>query len=100
MACQWAIAGLAGVALGRFSWTPEDVQPGDLSMEEVLLDRLGDLGIPLVLDLPVGHGQPNAALPMGRTARLDGGPARSACSDQGPVSIGQRAGCIWARRLS
>ncbi|MCP9916106.1 LD-carboxypeptidase [Cyanobium sp. ATX 6F1] len=74
---QWRasgrLRGLAGVALGRFSWTPEDVQPGDLSMEEVLLDRLGDLGIPLVLDLPVGHGQPNAALPMGRTARLDGG---------------------------
>jgi muramoyltetrapeptide carboxypeptidase len=74
---QWRtsgrLQGLAGIALGRFSWTPQDLQPGDLSLEEVLLDRLGDLGIALVLDLPLGHGQPNAPLPMGRRARLDGG---------------------------
>jgi len=46
--------------------------PGDFSMEEILLERLGDLGIPLISDLAVGHGAPNLALPLGRRARLDG----------------------------
>jgi muramoyltetrapeptide carboxypeptidase len=66
------LQGVAGIGLGRFSWKEDDVLPGDLSMEEVLLERLGDLGIPLVGRLPVGHGRPNLALPLGRMARLDG----------------------------
>jgi muramoyltetrapeptide carboxypeptidase len=41
-------------------------------MEEVLQERLGDLGVPLVGRLPVGHGRPNLALPLGRLARLNG----------------------------
>ena len=41
-------------------------------MREILLERLQPLGLPLVCDLPVGHGQPNQALPLGRQARLDG----------------------------
>jgi muramoyltetrapeptide carboxypeptidase len=41
-------------------------------MEEVLRDRFSDLGVPVVGQLPVGHGQPNLALPLGRLARLDG----------------------------
>ncbi|WP_254940228.1 hypothetical protein [Cyanobium sp. Morenito 9A2] len=73
---QWRTSGnlraVAGIGLGHFIWTPEDLQSGDLSLEEVLMDRLGDLGIPLVLTLPVGHGRPNAPLPLGRRARLDG----------------------------
>lgn len=66
------LRGVAGIGLGRFSWKEEDVLPGDLSMEEVLQERLGDLGVPLVGRLPVGHGIPNLALPLGRMARLDG----------------------------
>ncbi|WP_392349292.1 LD-carboxypeptidase [Parasynechococcus sp.] len=75
MLTQWRSAGLlkdlAGVGCGRFSWRGE-VEPGDFSMAEILENRLGDLGCPLVLDLPVGHGRPNMALPLGRQARLDG----------------------------
>ena len=73
---QWRTAGLlegvAGIGLGRFSWARDDVLPGDFSMEEILLERLTDLAIPLVSGLPVGHGQRNLALPLGRRARLDG----------------------------
>jgi muramoyltetrapeptide carboxypeptidase len=73
---QWRssglLQGLAGIGLGRFSWARDDVLPGDFSMEEILLERLGDLGVPLVSGLPVGHGLPNLALPLGRRARLDG----------------------------
>ena len=76
MLTQWRSAGLlqnlAGVACGRFSWAKDDILPGDFTMEEILEERLGDLGIPLVLNLPVGHGQPNEALPLGSGARLDG----------------------------
>ena len=31
-------------------------------MEEILENRLGDLGVPLVLNLPVGHGRLNRPL--------------------------------------
>ena len=76
MLTQWRTAGLlsklAAVGVGRFSWKPDDVLPGDLSLEEVLRERLGDLGIPVVGDLPVGHGRPNLALPLGRRAHVDG----------------------------
>ncbi|WP_186492559.1 S66 peptidase family protein [Synechococcus sp. BIOS-U3-1] len=75
MLTQWRSAGLfkglAGVACGRFRWTEDDVLPGDFSMDEILEERLGDLGVPLVMDLPLGHGQPNLALPLGRKALLD-----------------------------
>jgi muramoyltetrapeptide carboxypeptidase len=76
MLTQWrssgVLQGIGGVGLGRFRWKEDDVLPGDLSMEEVLRDRCSDLGVPVVGQLPVGHGQPNLALPLGRLARLDG----------------------------
>ena len=77
MLTQWrssgALMGVAGVGLGSFRWKQDDILPGDLTMEEVLKDRLADLGVPLVGQLPVGHGRPNMALPLGHLARLDGG---------------------------
>jgi len=73
---QWRSSGLldgvAGIGLGRFSWAEDDVLPGDFSMDEILLERLKPLGVPLVHHLPVGHGLPNLALPLGRRAELDG----------------------------
>jgi muramoyltetrapeptide carboxypeptidase len=75
MITQWRTSGLlrgiAGVAVGRFSWTGTP-EPGDFSMAEILEERLGDLGVPLVSELPVGHGLPNQALPLGAEAALDG----------------------------
>ena len=41
-------------------------------MEDVLRDRLGDLGIPIVSDLPFGHDGVNAILPVGMEVILDG----------------------------
>mgnify|MGYP001166862104 CR=1 FL=1 len=75
MLTQWRSAGLlnglSGVACGRFSWKKDDILPGDFTMAEILEERLGDLGVPLVVDLPLGHGLPNMALPLGRQALLD-----------------------------
>ena len=74
MLTQWrssgVLRGLAGVATGRFSWKGE-VEPGDFSMDGILEERLSDLGIPLVMNLTLGHGLPNMALPLGAAATLD-----------------------------
>jgi len=74
---QWRSSGLlqgvAGIALGRFSWAGDDILPGDFTMDEILRERLAPLGVPMISGLPVGHGAPNLALPLGRLARIDGG---------------------------
>jgi muramoyltetrapeptide carboxypeptidase len=78
MLTQWRLLGLlqnlAGLAFGRFHrCDPDhDDRPG-FQLEEVLRERSEDLGIPVLGDLPVGHGSGgNAALPLGRLAELDG----------------------------
>lgn len=47
----------------------------DLTQHEAVLDALGDLGVPIVLDVEVGHTQPNMSLVNGALARVvvDGG---------------------------
>ena len=73
---QWRLMGvfkqIKGIALGRFSRC--DPYPGTHSwtVEQVLQDRLGDLGIPIVSDLPFGHDGVNASLPVGQAVQLDG----------------------------
>ena len=65
------LAQVKGIALGRFSGA-ELTKPGTtLSVEEVLRDRLSDLDIPVVSELPFGHDGENAALPVGLLATLD-----------------------------
>jgi muramoyltetrapeptide carboxypeptidase len=57
---------------GRADGRNEEPAAGRFSLEEVLRERTGDLGIPVVAGLPVGHDSGNAALPLGVRARLDG----------------------------
>ena len=72
---QWrlmgAFAGVRGIALGRFSRCNSPPGYPSLSVEEVLRDRLQDLNIPIVSDLPFGHDGANAALPVGQPVQLD-----------------------------
>lgn len=59
--------GAVGVAAGAF--------PGcgsDDSVRGVLRDRLGGLGVPVLLGVPVGHGPRNVTVPLGVRAVLDG----------------------------
>ena len=77
MLTQWGMAGLLeqvkGIALGRFSQCSSGVMNHtEFTVEEVLRDRLGNLNIPIVSELPFGHDSPNAALPVGMEASLDG----------------------------
>ncbi|WP_071192524.1 LD-carboxypeptidase [Trichormus sp. NMC-1] len=75
MLTQWRLSGvlskIRGIALGGFTKCEAPPHIPSLSIEEVLRERLGDLGIPIVSDLPFGHDHPNAALPVGVQATLD-----------------------------
>ncbi|HEY9629137.1 MAG TPA: LD-carboxypeptidase [Coleofasciculaceae cyanobacterium] len=76
MLTQWrmsgALKGIQGIALGRFSQCEAPAHIPSFTVAEVLRDRLGDLGIPIVSALPFGHDGVNAALPVGISACLDG----------------------------
>lgn len=61
---------LAGIALGIF----EDCNPrtkNTQSLSEVVKDRLGDLGIPVIYGLSFGHIRDQFTLPVGIEAELD-----------------------------
>lgn len=62
----------AGVIIGAFT----DGAPGEdgVSIDDVILDRLGDLGVPVVTGFPAGHIDDNEPLTFGAKARItDGG---------------------------
>ncbi|WP_008308940.1 LD-carboxypeptidase [Leptolyngbya sp. PCC 6406] len=73
------LQGLAGVALGRFSRCDPLENVPSFTVVEVLKDRLRDLGIPILAELPFGHDGVNGALPVGVMATLD--------CDRGTLSI-------------
>ncbi|WP_341525300.1 LD-carboxypeptidase [Nostoc sp. UHCC 0302] len=83
MLTQWRLSGVLakvrGIALGGFTRCEAPPNVPSFSIEEVLRDRLGDLGIPIVSNLPFGHDAPNAALPVGIEVTLD--------ADQGILDI-------------
>jgi muramoyltetrapeptide carboxypeptidase len=58
--------GLAGVLIGGFEQCAEP-----LSINDLVLDRLADLEIPIVSGLKVGHGRENIVVPLGVSAVLD-----------------------------
>jgi len=76
MLTQWRLSGafqkVCAIALGRFSQCDPPSNIPSFTTNEVLHDRLSDLGIPIVSDLPFGHDGENAALPVGVPVLLDG----------------------------
>ncbi|MGH2991050.1 MAG: S66 peptidase family protein [Solirubrobacterales bacterium] len=50
---------------------PEEVE-STLSIEEMLDELIGPLGIPAIANVPVGHGKHMATMPLGVTVRVDG----------------------------
>lgn len=61
---------VGGVVLGEFVGCKAQ-RPGEPEITDVLQDRLGDLSIPILSGLPIGHGARNQAVPLGRKVRLD-----------------------------
>lgn len=64
-----AFAAVRGIVLGAFA----QCDPGEdgVSTRDVLIERLSDLGIPVVAGFPAGHIDDNAELPFGRRVSLD-----------------------------
>ncbi|MBK6750101.1 MAG: LD-carboxypeptidase [Acidobacteria bacterium] len=62
---------LAGVALGVFSSAQAATDAETAVTLRVLRDRLGDLGIPVITGLSIGHIRDQFTLPMGIEAELD-----------------------------
>ncbi|MBE9034145.1 S66 peptidase family protein [aff. Roholtiella sp. LEGE 12411] len=83
MLTQWRLSGalskVRGIALGSFTRCEAPPNVPSFRVEEVLRDRLGNLGIPVVSNLPFGHDGPNAVLPVGVEVTLD--------ADQGTLNF-------------
>ena len=60
---------LSGVVLGKF--TDDDYDGNTFSMEEVLWNRFGPLGLPTLRGLMIGHVEDQTVVPVGARARLD-----------------------------
>ncbi|MBI4440918.1 LD-carboxypeptidase [Candidatus Woesearchaeota archaeon] len=66
-----------GIVIGEcVRCVPADFRPGyysSLSIEDVLVEIVKPLNIPAVYNLPIGHGDHRATLPLGVMATLDAG---------------------------
>jgi muramoyltetrapeptide carboxypeptidase len=67
------LAGLAGVAVGRFTQLQRHMSDGALGFDEVLTTYFEPLGVPVAFGFPVGHIDDQWTLPLGVRARLDAG---------------------------
>ena len=66
-----ALRGIRGFALGSFIQCVPKPRHRELRLGEVLRDRLGALGVPVLGGIKAGHGRRNLPLPLGARATLD-----------------------------
>jgi muramoyltetrapeptide carboxypeptidase len=64
------LEGLKGVVVGQFIRSAEP-QRGKWSFIDVLQDQLGELGVPVLGGIPIGHGPSPRTIPLGTLATLD-----------------------------
>jgi muramoyltetrapeptide carboxypeptidase len=65
-----ALDRVAGIAVGQFTDCADE---WPVSIVDVLTERLGDLGVPVLGGLPIGHGAGQLTVPVGVPAVLDAG---------------------------
>lgn len=66
------LRGLRGVVVGRYTnCEPDASTQGSWTVLDVLRDRLGRLGVPVLGGLPIGHGDDPRAVPVGTLATMD-----------------------------
>ena len=66
--------GVCGIVVGELAgceWHEHTSAPRSKTLEDVLDDRLGGLGVPVLYGLPLGHGSSLATLPLGVEATVD-----------------------------
>jgi muramoyltetrapeptide carboxypeptidase len=61
-----SLDGIAGVAVGQMTNCSDEE-----AVAAVFSDRLGDLGVPVLSGLPIGHGPGQLTVPLGSEARVD-----------------------------
>lgn len=80
---------VAGVVVGRcVNCVPNEHKPGylcDISLEEVLEYYLRPLGVPMMYNLPLGHSDDMATVPLGVMARLDADNKRFTILEKGVI---------------
>ncbi|BFU46354.1 S66 peptidase family protein [Krasilnikovia sp. MM14-A1004] len=62
--------GVAGVALGQFTECEDDDERSP-TVQQVLAEQFGSLGVPVLGGLPIGHGDEQAVVALGVPAVLD-----------------------------
>lgn len=69
-----ALSRVAGVLVGRCANCDvgADHPYAGMPLEETLRDRLADLGVPVIAELPIGHRGEQWTVPIGAYARIDG----------------------------
>tara|TARA_Y100001968_G_scaffold314963_1_gene340997 strand:+ start:15780 stop:16670 length:891 start_codon:yes stop_codon:yes gene_type:complete len=76
MLTHWRLTGifknLAGLGFGNFNSCEDPQDYPSFSLKKILFERSFDLGIPVIGNLPIGHCCGNAAMPIGKTACLNG----------------------------
>jgi len=68
------LRGVRGIVVGEMAgseWHEWTSSPRSKTVEEVLTDRLGQLGVPILYGLPLGHGASLSTLPLGVAATVD-----------------------------
>lgn len=68
--------GVAGIVVGELPYSEwgDGIGPNwprERTVDDILDQRLGELGVPVLYGLPVGHGETMATLPLGVEATLD-----------------------------
>ena len=66
-----AFEGVRGIVVGDSPTCDRPPSPRGLTLREVLLDRLGPLGVPMIYGFPCAHSAYRATLPLGVRAHLD-----------------------------
>lgn len=64
-----ALARINGIAIGQFTNAP--VTEGQWTAAQAVQDRVGDLGVPVLGGLRVGHGNGQLTVPLGARATID-----------------------------
>jgi muramoyltetrapeptide carboxypeptidase len=68
------LSGVRGIVAGEMAgseWHEWQSSPRSKTLEDVLADRLGHLGVPILYGLPLGHGESLSTLPLGVAATVD-----------------------------
>ncbi len=72
------LAGARAVAIGQLEGCGEPGHP-DWDAAQIAHEALVELDVPVIADLPVGHGSSNHAFPWGTPARVEGDTLRWGC---------------------